>query len=293
MREMFTTHQARQRGISAKALRHGERTGRWRRLERGVYGLGPEAPTDLERAVARVVATGGTACGPLAGEILGLDEVSLRVPGAVATAPAGSRRTGVGRRSVAEARLVSVGGLTCTDGLQTLVDLAKILDDARWEQALESPLRKRLVTVADLEAFLPELSRSRTSGTTRIRRVLSLRPPGAPPTESLLETLAVQLFRRVPGLPPPTRQLVVTDEAGQFVARVDLAWPDLGLFIELDGQHHKGQPVYDARRETAVVAATGWLCGRFTWTEVVRHPNATARRMGALAEQARRRPLAS
>ena len=78
---------------------------------------------------------------------------------------------------------------------------------------------------------------------------------------------------------------------GFFVARVDLSWPELGLFIELDGQHHKDQPVYDARRETAVVATTGWLCGRFTWYEVVHLRGVTARRLRQLAGQARRRPL--
>ena len=122
--------------------------------------------------------------------------------------------------------------------------------------------------------------------------MLAVRPPGAPATESLLETLMVQLARTVPGLPPPTRQLEVYDSHGNFVARVDLAWPELGLFIELDGQQHKGQPVYDARRETAVVAATGWLCGRFTWHEVVRIPVTTARRLADVVDQARRRPVA-
>lgn len=101
----------------------------------------------------------------------------------------------------------------------------------------------------------------------------------------------VQLARTVPNLPAGVSQFTVEDEHGGFVARLDLAWPDLGLFVQLDGQHHKDQPVYDARRETAVVAATGWLCGRFTWTEVVRLPHSTGRRLGALAEQARRRPL--
>jgi very-short-patch-repair endonuclease len=76
------------------------------------------------------------------------------------------------------------------------------------------------------------------------------------------------------------------------VARVDLASLELGLFVELDGQHHRGQPVYDSRRETAIVAATGWLCGRFTWHEVVHLPAVTARRLHELAIQARRRPLA-
>jgi very-short-patch-repair endonuclease len=72
-----------------------------------------------------------------------------------------------------------------------------------------------------------------------------------------------------------------------------LSWPGLGLFLELDGQQHAGQPVYGARRETAVVAATGWLPGRFTWHEVVSIPTTTARRLAALSDQARRRPLAN
>ena len=63
----------------------------------------------------------------------------------------------------------------------------------------------------------------------------------------LLETLAVQLFRDN-GLPTPTRQVTVINRHGTFVARVDLAWPELGVFVELDGQGHAGQPVYDASR---------------------------------------------
>jgi very-short-patch-repair endonuclease len=74
----------------------------------------------------------------------------------------------------------------------------------------------------------------------------------------------VQLAREVEGVPEPTRQFVVVDRNGLFVARVDLCWAEFGAFLELDGRHHKDQPVYDARRETAVVAATGWLAGRFT-----------------------------
>jgi very-short-patch-repair endonuclease len=101
----------------------------------------------------------------------------------------------------------------------------------------------------------------------------------------------VQLRRGLPGSTEPLRQVEVRDEHGQFVAFVDFAWPELGLFIELDGEHHAGQPVHDARRETAVVAATGWLVGRFTWTEVTRYPVATARRLEALLARAAARPI--
>ena len=119
---------------------------------------------------------------------------------------------------------------------------------------------------------------------------MALRPPGAPPTESLLETLMVQLVRTVPGISEPVRQLEIYDEYGNLIARIDLCWPDLGLFAELDGEHHNGQPVYDANRETAVVAHTGWLCARFSWTEVTKTPTPTARRLARIAEQCRLRP---
>jgi hypothetical protein len=269
VRRLFTSVES---GLTPAALRWGEEKGRWRRADVGVWVDGPDEPSQLDRARAAVVATGGVASHHLAGVLYGLDSVNLG--GTWVTVPRNSngRRPRVSRRALPADCIVRVCGLPCTHGPRTLADLTAYLSDAVWEQALESALRKRLASIESV------------SGN---RRVLGRRPAGARPTESLLETLMVQLARTVPGLPEPVRQLWIA-AAG---ARLDLAWPELGLFVELDGQHHKDQPVYDARRETAVVAATGWLCGRFTWTEVVHTPNSTARRLAALADQARRRPL--
>ncbi len=273
MRRLFTTEQALRR-MSKDTLRWGERVGRWTRIDHGVYGVGPEPPSELDRQRARVLASRSPASGALAGVLLGFDGVELD-----------ERPTR--RRSLPPERIVVAGGVPCVDATQAMLDLAGVVDDLVWEQALESALRRRLTSIAAItRAMAP-----RSAGNERIRRVLEFRPPGAPPTESLLETLMVQLVRTVPGLGPPTRQLVVRSASGTFIARVDLAWPELGLFHELDGQGHKGQPVYDAVRETAVVAATGWLCGRFTWYQVVHIPRVTARQLDDLAGQARRRPL--
>jgi len=186
-------------------------------------------------------------------------------------------------------RLVVVEGVRCGDGVQTMIDLAAVLDDLRWEQALESALRKGLLSVEELLEAIPALGRARIPGTARIRRVLQLRPPDLPPTESLLETYMVQLGRDVPEVGSFERQYVVRNENGLFVARLDLCRSDVGFFIELDGQQHRDQPVYDANRQTAVVAATGWLPGRFTWYEVTRTPNSTKRRLLEVYRQARRR----
>jgi very-short-patch-repair endonuclease len=287
MRHLFTTDQAFQAGITESSLRWSLRSGRVQRVLRGVYVNGPQPPTWLERAQALVLASNGVACGSLAGILHGLDGVRLHRPFVALPSISESHRRGMIRRTYLDCEVVVKDGCRCTNGLETLLQLASTMSDTRWEQALESALRKRLLTVADVQDALRNVDHLRRSGTKRIRRVLTTRPEGAPPTESLLETLMVQLIRTT-DLPTPERQVQVLSRHATFVARVDLAWPDVGLFLELDGQHHKDQPVYDARRETAIVATKGWLPGRFTWDEVHRAPIPTAKRVVELFDQAQR-----
>lgn len=291
MRTLFTTAEAAARGVSRSALRWGETQGRWRRVESSVWGDGPEDPAPLDRSRARVIATGGVGGGTLAGVLHGYDGVKLGDdPHVFVAARAATHRTGTTRRDVATSERCRRGGIEVTTPLRTLLDLATVLDDDTWEQALETALRRGEVTVSEVRVAADELRRRRRPGGTRIVGVLDRRGD-VPATGSLLETLMVQLIRLVAGVPAPVRQLRIVNEFGEFVARVDLCWPELGLFIELDGQGHKGQPVHDASRETAIVAATGWLVGRFTWAEVVHTPRTTARRLAKLVAQAKARPL--
>jgi len=291
MRRICTIDELRRLGITETVRRRN-----WRRIEIGVYGEGLDRVTVLDRAVGAVIATDGVASGIVAATLLDLDSPVPKWPDVSLGRTANGRRRRARRRNLPDERIVVIEDVAgrdvrCTDGLQTLVDAAAEVDDLVWEQLLESVLRKKLATLLAIEAAVVEMGRARTPGTKRARRVLALRPPGAPPTESLLETLMVQLIRRLTGLPEPQRQVEIYDRYGNFVARVDLAWPELGIFIELDGQGHKDQPVYDAFRETAVVIATGWLVGRFTWNQVVYNARITARQLEDLHGQARRRPL--
>jgi very-short-patch-repair endonuclease len=58
---------------------------------------------------------------------------------------------------------------------------------------------------------------------------------------------------------PAVPQYTVRDAAGNFVARVDLAYPDRRVAIEYDGAWHgeRGQLARDRRRHNRLVAA-GW-----------------------------------
>jgi very-short-patch-repair endonuclease len=282
-RKYFTTQQFLARGHSERELRNGITNGQWIRGAHGLYFEGAEPLNAYGRALAAMLSSDGVLSSLVAAQHMGLDSIVI---------PAGPlpRR----RRVPVSPEPVLVNGIWCTNGLQTMVDIAPLVDDVVYEQVLESALRKELLKIDELTDLVPLLTKSRTAGSPRIKRVLALRPAGAPPTESLLETLMVQLARRTPGVPEAERQVIVNDEHGTFVARVDLAWPNDAGFCELDGEQHKDQPVHDAVRQTNVAIATGWLCGRFSWTEVRWNPVPTARRLARFIAMARsRRPTAT
>jgi hypothetical protein len=87
-------------------------------------------------------------------------------------------------------------------------------------------------------------------------------------------------------LPMPTPQYEIRDGSGKVVARLDFAWPELGVFLEFDGKVKyqrylkEGESVTDAvlrekRREELVCRLTGWRCIRITWADL-EHPERTA-----------------
>lgn len=84
------------------------------------------------------------------------------------------------------------------------------------------------------------------------------------------------------GLPMPTPQVEIQDRTGRVVARVDFAWPELGVFLEFDGRIkyekllREGERASDVvvrekAREELVCRVTGWRCIRVTWDDLA-HP---------------------
>lgn len=80
-------------------------------------------------------------------------------------------------------------------------------------------------------------------------------------------------------LPMPTPQVEIFDGSGQLVARVDFAWPELGVFLEFDGkvkyekllregERPSDVVVREKKREELVCRLTGWRCIRVTWEEL-------------------------
>jgi very-short-patch-repair endonuclease len=57
--------------------------------------------------------------------------------------------------------------------------------------------------------------------------------------------------------------------------RFDLAWPEVGLAVEVDGweTHGTREAFQDDRERDALMVAIGWRVLRFTWDDVVKRPS--------------------
>jgi very-short-patch-repair endonuclease len=91
------------------------------------------------------------------------------------------------------------------------------------------------------------------------------------------------------GLPLPVSQHPVHSATGQFLGRVDFAWPEHLLGVEYDGDHHRerGQFRRDVGRLNALRMA-GWTVLRFTADDVMRWPDETARTLVVALSDAER-----
>src|SRR5262245_23020940 len=94
-------------------------------------------------------------------------------------------------------------------------------------------------------------------GMVQLRRVLELMDGGA---ESPQET-RTRLLLIAAGFPKPQTQIVVVDEYGSFVGRVDMGWKEWKVGVEYDGPQHWTDPERHARDidRLADLAAQGWF----------------------------------
>ncbi len=103
--------------------------------------------------------------------------------------------------------------------------------------------------------------------------------------ESVGESRTLHLILSA-GLPAPEPQYSIVDASGREVARVDFAWPSLGVYLEFDGKvkyekllrpgQRAGDVVFaEKKRETLVCRLTGWRCIRLDWSDLS-HPARTA-----------------
>jgi very-short-patch-repair endonuclease len=215
-----------------------------------------------------VLPAGGAISGASAAYVYGADVLARNAPVEVSI-PRDRNAVTHPKLLVRRARLDpgdtrSVGRLLVTTPTRTAFDLAR---RGRTEAVvgLDALLRKRVTSKDRIHAYLS--ARCGWPGARRVREALELARPAESPMETRLRLLLIDA-----GLPCPTVQYEVVVDGGRY--RLDLAYPEVKLAIEYDGDHHRERVTFhrDVARLNALRAA-GWTVLRFTADDVLRHPD--------------------
>jgi very-short-patch-repair endonuclease len=238
------------------------------RLRSGIYrwvGL-PESPELHLRAVAKGLPAGAAFSGKTALWLHGLD-VPPCAPIEVTIRFGGRRRAGasVRRAALVPGEIVMRRGVPTTTAIRTVLGLCGNQSLTEAVVDADMALHARLISMADLQAFVAEHRNAK--GIARLRRVIAL---AEPKTESAMET-RLRMLLLLAGLPRPEVQGSIRDEEGCYLGRPDLLYRTQHLAIEYDGGSHRDRMVDDNRRQNGLVGASFRLL-RFTAPDVYGTP---------------------
>lgn len=198
-------------------------------------------------------------------------------------------RSGAGviqhRGKVADGDLVTVDNMLVMSPTRTALELTTLLDIEHAMVEIDDLLHRELTTLEALESRFATMNHwPDTLHSDLILRLVDGR------SESVGET-RLRYICWTQHLPAPIPNYKIRDRTGRVVARVDLAWPELGVFVEFDGlekyqsSRRKDETLAgcverERRRETLIIELTGWRVVRFVWADLYR-PAETASRIRA------------
>lgn len=256
-------------GLTKRQIDHSLAAQKLIRIHPGVYRVAGSALVEDRGLAAGLLLTEGAASHRSAASLLGLIDTSSSAPEITVSDKQSHNKAGlILHRSsdLVSADVIRIRSLRCTNTTRTLIDLGAVVSEAVLESALERALHRRLTTVPRLRDRLEAVARPGRPGVASIRRLLDLRAPLLPATESELELLIWQILRRH-GVRLPERQVKV--RLAQRNYRLDLAYRLERVFIEGDGFGvHSTRSAFesDRTRQNNLVIA-GWLPLRFTWQQ--------------------------
>lgn len=263
--------QALESGLSSAAIGRRLSSGQWIRVLPGTYRLASAPRSWNQWLLAAWLWAGESAVVShrAAAALLGLAGISctfaeLWVPGALKS-PSRAIRLHT-TQDLPRTDFYKSGPLLVTTATRTLIDLGAIIDSHLLEAALEDALHRGLVSVPRLEKRLHQMAGPGRRGPGALQKVLKSRASGGP-AESRLEVKALQALRDS-GIPLPQRQYRIQINGADH--RLDLAYPELKIAIELDGvKHHLTRTGWDGdRAKNNRLNLSGWTVIRATWGEV-------------------------
>lgn len=163
-----------------------------------------------------------------------------------------------------------VRGLRLAAPVDALLDTLITVSVPRSRELLDLALQRRWLSVDGwFDAVPPRLGRGR-AGAARLRGLTMRIAEG---THSDGERRCARLLRAA-GITGWVANHVLRDHLGRPRAELDFAFPDLLLYIEIDGREaHSGATAFDRdRRRQNALSLEGWTVLRFTWHQLVHEP---------------------
>lgn len=265
------------REVTEGTLRRALAAGTVQRRARGRYALPPQAGTGGRLQLAELAETGRRAAHEVTGTAILLTAAArwgwptkwaptrpqIALPRNRKVPPSVRRRFDVRVRDVTPSDRED-GWVT--NRVRTALDCASLLPEDEAVAVLDSALREGAVERDELllaAARLPTRYRRRAEELIRFAS-----PSAANPFESVLRWIVSD----IPGLEVRT-QVRITD-AGSLIGIVDLADEELRIVLEADSFEWHGDREAlerDCIRYNRLVA-DGWLVLRFSWDQVMHHP---------------------
>lgn len=164
-------------------------------------------------------------------------------------------------------------GLPATSIVRTILDLPAVAHPFLVGKALDDACRRSPHMLGAIVRRHQELPRRGRRGAVLMSAMLSERL-GEPVGDDDFETRAVRLVRSI-GLPAPVTQCEVRD-GDDFVAYLDLAWPDIRWWVECDGlDSHSGKAAHEwDRMRRRRLKRLGWDGIELTYDDVTKRPGA-------------------
>jgi very-short-patch-repair endonuclease len=171
-------------------------------------------------------------------------------------------------------------GITCTNVLRTLVDLAAV-DPAAVHAAVGHAVTSGLATLGAIESAAADHARRGRGGTVALRDAVADWSIDDKPADSILEVVMQRLVDRF-DLPPVEFHPMIEGH------EVDFRVVGTPVLLECDGWQYHGLDRHtferDRERDADLVAA-GWVVLRFTYRSITTRPKATADRIRAAVER--------
>jgi hypothetical protein len=275
---VVTVDEACRLGVPAYRLAKWAASGRLVRAAPGTYLIAGAAPTWHQRVRTAASSGAGWASHRTAAALWTLDGFDGRLVEVITERGRRRRRSGWTvheSRTLRGADLGEAAMIPTTTVARTILDLPAVAHPFLVGKALDHACRRDPATLDAVVARHLELPMRGRRGARLMGEMLGERL-GTRFTDSDFETATIRLLRSV-GVPDPVPQHQVRD--GDFVAHIDLAWPDVMWFVECDSlAHHFGKASHEwdrARRRH--LKRLGWDGVEVTYDDVTRR----ARRTGA------------